>query len=108
MTISRRVFFSALVFVRTPQTVSLRAAVLETFVVARRAHAVLVHHAEPSARQQFAKWLQTRSGSVIRVRTSGADEVSARIFRVRMCFGRGLILLDTPIHVQERDVITIE
>jgi hypothetical protein len=25
-----------------------------------------------------------------------------------MCFGRGFILLDTPIQVQERDVITIE
>jgi hypothetical protein len=33
--------------------------------------------------------------------------MSATVFRVRMCFGRGLVIFDTPVHIREGDVLTI-
>jgi len=106
MIISRRLFFS-LLLVRPRQTFSLRVAVLETFALGEKASAILVNHAEPAERDQFARWLQTHPRSSIRVRSKTEPEAEAAIFRVRMCFGRGLILLTKPIKISEGDVLTI-
>jgi len=106
MTINRRVFLSVLV-ARPRPAVSLRVTVLETFGIGPAAAAVLVHHAEPASRGVFAQWLQTHPKAAIRVRSTTGEEVTATIFRVRMCFGRGLILLQKPMPVREQDVLTV-
>lgn len=106
MNVSRRLFFS-LLLVRPGQSVSLRVAVLETFAINDKVAAILVNHAEPSERDQFARWLQAHPQSSIRIRMKAEPETEATIFRVRMCFGRGLILLSKPIKIREGDVLTI-
>jgi hypothetical protein len=106
MNISRRLFFS-LLLVRPKQSVSLRVAVLETFVMNDKVSAILVNHAEPAEREQFAHWLQTHPRSSVRIRSKTEPDAEATIFRVRMCFGRGLILLSKPIKIREADVLTI-
>jgi hypothetical protein len=106
MNISRRLFFS-LLLVHPKQSVSLRVAVLETFALNGRVSAILVNHAEPAERDRLARWLQAHPRSVVRIRNKAGQETAASIFRVRMCFGRGLILFDQPIDVREGDVLTI-
>lgn len=106
MKISRRLFFS-LLLVRPKQSVALRVAVLETFSMNGKLSAILVNHAEPAEREQLARWLQTHPRSSIRIRSKTEPEAEATIFRVRMCFGRGLILFKTPMKIREGDVLTI-
>jgi hypothetical protein len=106
MPINRRVFFSSLL-ARAIQPASLRVAVLETFGDGQTSSAILVHHAEPASRDLFARWLQMHPKSLVRVRTENGLETAATIFRVRMCFGRGLILPGKPLQIHERDVLTL-
>jgi hypothetical protein len=106
MNINRRLFFS-LLLVRPTQSVSLRVAVLETFAMNEKVSAVLVNHANPAERDPFARWLRAHPRSAVKIRNGAAQETAATIFRVRMCFGRGLILLNQPIPVREGAVLTI-
>jgi hypothetical protein len=96
-----------LLLVRPPQSTSLQVAVLETFVIEDKTRAILVNHGNPASRDQFARWLQAHPQSSIRIRRSTEPEAEATIFRVRMCFGRGLILLDKPMTIREGEVLTI-
>ncbi len=107
MNINRRVFFSLLLAPAQRQTFSIPVAVLETFESVQGFSATLVHHAEASARGEFAEWLRANPKSTIRVRSRSGEESPATIFRVRMCFGRGLIVLNKRILIRERDVLTI-
>ena len=107
MNMNRRHFLSA-VFARPPQTQSVRVAVMETFENGDSCSALLVHHAEPATRDVFAKWLQAHPRAAIRIRRqTDGHEVSATIFRVRMCFGRGLIVLESGLPVHEREILTM-
>src|SRR5205807_6412673 len=105
MNINRRRFLSILL-VHPSQTQSVRIAVLETFKIDDSCAALLVHHAEPETRDAFAKWLQDHPSARVHIRRQGGQEVEATIFRVRMCFGRGLILLQSGLPVRERDILT--
>jgi hypothetical protein len=103
---NRRLFLSLLV-ARPAQASPLRVAVLEKFDVNSRTTAVLVHHADPATRDAFAAWLQRFPKSAVRLRLSDGVEVSATIFRVRMCFGRGLIFFEKPVQIRERDILML-
>ena len=105
MKISRRVFFSVLLE-RPMQATSVSVAVLEVFDNGKAGIAALVHHANPATRDAFADWLQSHPKSAVLVRATG-EQARGRMFRVRMCFGRGLILLERPMQIRERDVLTI-
>jgi hypothetical protein len=104
--LNRRAFFLFLIAPRRA-TSSLQVAVLETFLVGSNTRAVLVHHTDPAVRNAFGDWMRNHSKSTVRVRTQEGKEESAIIFRVRTCFGRGLILLDRPMQIRERDVLSI-
>ena len=106
MNLNRRAF---LLFLLAPTkvTTSLQVAVLETFLIGNSACAVLVHHADPATRDAFGDWMRSHLKSAVRVRTREGKEENAIIFRVRTCFGRGLILFDRPMQIHERDVLTI-
>ena len=106
MNITRRRFLSILL-ARPSQMQFVRIAVLETFKIDDSSSAFLVHHAEPQTRDVFAKWLQAHPTAAIRIRRQGGQEVPATIFRVRMCFGRGLILLQSGLPVREREILTM-
>jgi len=104
--LNRRAFF--LFLVAPPRaTTSLQVSVLETFLVGNSARAVLVHHTNPATRDAFGNWMRNHPKSAARIRTQRGEEENAIIFRVRTCFGRGLILFDRPMQVQERDILTI-
>jgi len=107
MTLSRRSFFSALLFARPTRAESLKVEVLETFDLDGRSVAILAHHSDPKSREQFAQWLQSNPKTTVQVRTNDGFVTPATVFRVRMCFGRGLILLSKPVQIRERDLLTI-
>jgi hypothetical protein len=106
MNISRRQLL-CLLLVRPPQSTSLQVSVLEVFVIDDKTRAILVNHASESTRNRFAEWLQTSPKARLRIRTTADEETDATIFRVRMCFGRGLILLSQPITIREGEVLTL-
>ena len=106
MRMNRRGFLSVM-FASSMQTATLSVAVLEVFENGTAAVAALVHHANPTARDAFATWLQSHPKFSVRVRTKAGEAGTAKMFRVRMCFGRGLILFEKPMQVRERDVLTI-
>ena len=103
---TRRAFFSFLV-APSRQQKSVAAVVIEAFDSGTGAMAVLVHQAEPAARDAFAMLLRSHPKNSVRVLTKTGEGVPARIFRVRMCFGRGLILFERPMRIRERDMLTI-
>jgi hypothetical protein len=106
MSISRRLLLS-LLFIRPAQSAPLRVAVLETFEINDKIAAILVNHAEPSERAPLAKWLQAHPRSSARLRNAAGQETAVTVFRVRMCFGRGLILLNQPMAIREGEILTL-
>jgi hypothetical protein len=106
MDISRRVFISVFLF-RPVQKNTLSAGVQEVFEDASGTLAALVHHAEPAAREAFGEWLRSHPQSLVHVRTGAGEEAAGKMFRVRMCFGRGLIIFEKPVQLRERDVLVI-
>jgi hypothetical protein len=107
MKLSRRAFFSTLVFVRRTRVISLEVEVLETFDLDGKSVAILVHHSDEASRQNFATWLQNNPKSSLRVRTRTGSEMQASIFRVRMCFGRALILPQAPVETKRGELLTL-
>lgn len=106
MNINRRQLLY-LLLVRPPQSTSLQVSVLEVFAIDDKTRAILVNHASESSRNRFAQWLQSNPKARLRIRTTTGEETDAIIFRVRMCFGRGLILLSQPITIREGEVLTL-
>jgi len=106
MIFNRRKFLF-LFFARPARPTSIQVAVLETFAAGRDASAALVHHADDATRDAFARWLQANPKTAIQVRDPVGHEMSATIFRVRMCFGRGLIVFEKPIRLAEREILTV-
>jgi len=107
MKLNRRIFLSGLLFAGPRRVASLEVEVLETLGLDEKSVAIVVHHSDPKSREQFAKWLQSNPKTTVHVRTNNGFVTPASIFRVRMCFGRGLILFSQPIQVRERDLLTI-
>ena len=107
MKLSRRGFFSAFLFTRPAQSDSHKATVLETFDINGSTVAVLANHESASDRERFARWLRSTPKATVRIRTPSGIETTASVFRVRMCFGRALILLHEPLHIRERSTITL-
>jgi len=107
MNFNRRLFFSMLLASRLQKS-SFRVVVMEAFNQNRSSAALLVHHADQQHRVEFAEWLRTHPQTPIRVRSQTGRESLAMIFRVRMCFGRGLILLQSDLGTREGDILTIE
>ena len=106
MKLSRRVFLSLLMVPR-PRSSSMPVEVLETFNDGHSCIALLVHHADSQNRQLFSDWLHEHSPAYIWVRSEAGQEVGAKIFRVRMCFGRGLILLNSSLRLKEHERVTV-
>jgi len=107
MKLSRRALFSALLFARPARVTTLEVEVLETFDLDGRSVAILAHHADDASRQKFATWLQANPNTTARVRTRAGFETQASVFRVRMCFGRALILPREPVQTNRGEFLTI-
>jgi hypothetical protein len=107
MKMHRRVFFAALLFARPAVRTVIEVEVLETFELGGRSTAVLAHHADAARRQEFASWLRRGSRSAVRVQTAAGRESIAVVFRVRLCFGRALMIFREPLSIRERDILKI-
>jgi hypothetical protein len=108
MKLNRRIFFSALFFAKPRRPVSHEVEVLETFEFDGRSVAILAHHAGAASRQTFAAWLQDNPNTSARVRTGAGLESRAAVFRVRMCFGRALILPQQPMQIRRGELLTLQ
>ena len=81
----------------SPVQDSMRVEVMEVFSSLSGPSALLVHHSDEPTREAFANWLRRNSGKEILFQPQGEAPIDARIFRISLCFGRGLILLkNTP------------
>lgn len=106
MSINRRTFFS-LIFLTRSRSTSLPVQVLETFDSRERTIALLVHHADAAGRTAFSEALRTHSGSKIGVRDAMGRETEGILYRTRMCFGRGLIVMQAAAKFREAERLTV-
>lgn len=81
--------------------------VMEVFSASTGPSALLVHHADEATREVFANWLRANSGRKVVCTLNNKMRIDARIFRVSLCFGRGLILLGEPAPVRAKDILGI-
>jgi len=89
----------------SPQN-TLEVEVMEVFSSSTGPSALLVHHANEATRETFANWLRNNSGRQITCELRNKTSFPARIFRISLCFGRGLILLSTPaVGITAKDIL---
>ena len=82
--------------------------VMEVFSSANGPSALLVHHADEATRDAFANWLRNNSGRQVTCELRESTRFAGRIFRMRLCFGRGLILFSRPVNgVQPNDILRL-
>jgi hypothetical protein len=107
MNFSRREF---LVMWMRPQKLApvMTVEVLEVFQSRTGPCALLVHQSAPELRQDFSAWLHRFDGAQIELRTPDGAGAAGRIFRVKMCFGRGLVLMSSAANVSTKDKLRIE
>jgi hypothetical protein len=103
--LSRREFFLGWLVQGRPPGVEVE--VIEVFSASEGPSAFLVHHASESGRIAFGEWLRAHDGVAISFRSRTGTAFNGRIFRVRMCFGRGLILTRAPVIIRVKDRVMI-
>ena len=86
---------------------ALSIEVIEVFSSPEGPSALLVHHGNEATRNAFSDWLRAKHGTAIIFRTAAGTSIDGRVFRVRMCFGRGLILTRSSISIREKDILNI-
>lgn len=52
---------------------------------------VIFHHAEAASREQLGAFLLDHDGATVEFQTVGSDWQPATVFRLKSCFGRGLL-----------------
>jgi|SRR5678815_1236379 hypothetical protein len=92
-------------FVKPQNTIHVE--VLEVFSSSSGTSALLVHHADQATRDTFANWLRRNSGRRVRCQPRNGTPIAGRIFRVSLCFGRGLILFPSPAQVRSTDILSV-
>ena len=71
--------------------------------------ALLIHHVDEATRETFANWLRSNSGKQITCELRSKRSFTARIFRISLCFGRGLILVSSPaVGIAAKDILKIK
>jgi hypothetical protein len=81
--------------------------VIEVFSSPEGSSALLVHHANEATRNAFSAWLRANDGKEVLCRGRDGFQIKGHIFRMRLCFGRGLVLTTSTVAVRLKDVLTI-
>src|SRR5881296_1717960 len=97
---NRREFF--LTWIVQSQSTSIEVEVIEVFPASDGPSVFLVHHASEAVRTVFGEWLRGHDGARITCRLRNGTAVDGRIFRLKMCFGRGLILTRAAIAIRAK------
>jgi len=73
---------------------------------ASRITAVVFHQADESSRAPLAEFLRTNSGAMVKVEIDGSTQSPGQgtVFRLKSCFGRGLLLLPAQAAMKEGTV----
>lgn len=91
----------------TRRITNLQIEVMEVFLSSDGPCALLVHHATEATRDEFSRWVRANSGSRVAFRLPNGTQLEGRVFRVSLCFGRGLILTRTPVTTKAKDRLTV-
>lgn len=68
----------------------------------------IVHHKNAADRQRFSQVVRAESGTdVLFTRQDGRSHRGV-LRRLRMCFGRGLLVFIGPVELKEGEVLTLE
>jgi hypothetical protein len=105
---NRRTFLLGLMIPPQAGRTAVQAEVLEVFRNPGGPSALLVHHARESEREAFGKWLRENSGRRIALRLPDGTGLDGWIFRVKMCFGRGLILTRAPVRTDPKAILRMQ
>ena len=68
----------------------------------------IVRHKNPGDRKQLSAWLRAKSGASVIFITADGTHRQGVLRRLRMCFGRGLLIFTGPLKLKERESITVE
>ena len=101
----RRLFLLGWLFQTQPPR--LQVEVMEVFLSPDGPSALLIHHANEETRDAFSRWIRANSGSRISFHLPNGSQFDGRIFRVNLCFGRGLILTRSTVATKPKDVLKI-
>jgi hypothetical protein len=104
---NRRQFFLGMGWSFQERPATLEVEVMEVFSASSGPSAFLVHHTSEATRNAFIEWLRTNNGTPVVCRLRDGTRLDGRIFRVGLCFGRGLILTREPAAIRARDVLSI-
>jgi hypothetical protein len=71
-------------------------------------HYAIIHHKNAADRQRFSQVLRTESGTDVRFTGEDGRSHDGVLRRMRMCFGRGLLVFVGPVDLREGEVLTLE
>lgn len=71
-------------------------------------HYAIVHHKNAADRQRLSQLLRTESGTDVRFTGEDGRSHYGVLRRLRMCFGRGLLVFIGPVDLREGEVLTLE
>ena len=86
---------------------SIEVEVMEVFATSNGPSAVLIHHANEAMRHTFSEWLHSNNGTPVICRSRNGVRIDGRLFRMKMCFGRGLIITNLPVTIRPREVLIV-
>ena len=90
-----------------PAAIACKALEVKTAPEAR-ATAVIFHQAETAEREALGAWLRAHDDSAVELETPDGQWHPARVFRLRSCFGRGLLLFPAAsAHLEEGESFTL-
>ena len=69
---------------------------------------LIIRHKNAADRSRFSEWLHNESGSVVMFTISDGTRRRGVLRRLRMCFGRGLLIFAGAVTLKERDTIVVE
>lgn len=68
---------------------------------------LLLHHKHPKDQARMSEWLHRHDGSRIEFRTRDGGVHTAALYRLKHCFGRGLLLYSDTVVIEAKDVIAL-
>lgn len=69
---------------------------------------LIIRHQRAEDRSRLSAWLRSESGAVLTFTTGDGVRHRGVLRRLKMCFGRGLLVFIGPVNVKERDSIVVE
>jgi hypothetical protein len=69
---------------------------------------VIVRHKNPDDRERLSAWLRMHSGAEVTFAAADGRPHRGVLRRLRMCFGRGLLIFADPVNLKEGETIVID